>query len=365
MPKLRVLVVDDAVVVRQLVSKVLAGDPELEVVGVAANGRIGLAKIPQVNPDAIVLDLEMPEMDGLEMLQAVRDTYPQLPVIMFSALTERGAAATLDALALGASDYVTKPTSKHKEEAMAYIRMQLIPRLKALCPGVVARPQAVPTPASASPARTLTQQHSFAPIDILAIGVSTGGPNALVSLLSQLPAEFPVPIVIVQHMPPLFTKRLAERLNAQSSLNVAEAEPGARLLPGQAWLAPGDFHMAIARAGTEVTLNLHQGAPENSCRPAVDVLFRSVVTYYGAGTLGLILTGMGQDGLNGCACIREAGGQVWVQDEASSVVWGMPGIVAEAGLADRVLPLAQIPGALAQRVAHRGRGEQLARPAKP
>lgn len=363
MPKIRILIVDDAVVVRQLVSKALSSDPELEVVGVAANGRIALAKVPQVNPDVIVLDLEMPEMDGLDVLTSLRETHPQLPVIMFSALTERGAVATLDALALGAKDYITKPSSKNKDEAMNYVRAQLIPKIKVFCSHSLTQPitQANPVrlttgekirvqpPIKVSPPHTPPAQA----IDILAIGVSTGGPNALTTLIPALPTHFPIPIVIVQHMPPLFTQRLAERLTVQSQISVAEGTAGGLLQPGQAWIAPGDFHMIVRREGTQVKLQLHQSPPENSCRPSVDVLFRSVVQAYGAGTLGIVLTGMGQDGLHGCEYIREAGGQVLVQDEISSVVWGMPGIVAQAGLANQVVPLKEMAGEVMKRLRNR------------
>ncbi|MBX2862919.1 MAG: chemotaxis protein CheB, partial [Leptolyngbyaceae cyanobacterium MAG.088] len=199
--------------------------------------------------------------------------------------------------------------------------------------------------------RPHSQLHSLNhPIKIVAIGVSTGGPNALTTLFSALPHPFPVPIVIVQHMPPLFTKRLAERLTTQGAIPVLEGDTNCRLQPGKAWIAPGNFHMVVERQGTEVMLQLHQAPPENSCRPSVDVLFRSVTKAYGGSTLGLILTGMGQDGLHGCESIREVGGQVFVQDEASSVVWGMPGIVAQAGLANQVLPLEQMADAIMQRV---------------
>ncbi len=343
MPEIRILVVDDAVVVRQLLSKTLSSDPLLEVVGVAANGRIALAKIPQVNPDLIVLDLEMPEMDGLETLMAIREHYLNLPVIVFSAVTERGAAATLDALALGATDYATKPSSASKEAAIAYIREQLIPKIKGIC---WQRRERMMLPERkhysrmlAVPARSL---HSLQPIEIIAIGVSTGGPNALAALLSTFPNDLPVPVVIVQHMPPLFTRRLAERLAAQCQLQIAEGRAGSIVKPGQVWIAPGDFHMVVCRKGNQVCIQTHQRPPENSCRPAVDVLFRSVVAIYGARTLGVVLTGMGQDGLHGCRCICEAGGQVLIQDEASSVVWGMPGAIAQAKLADRILPLDQL-----------------------
>ncbi|NEP02345.1 MAG: chemotaxis response regulator protein-glutamate methylesterase [Symploca sp. SIO2E9] len=343
-------VVDDSVVVRRMVSNVLSEDAALEVVGVAANGRIALAKIPQFNPDIIILDIEMPEMDGLETLAVIQQNYPNLAVIMFSSLTERGATITLDALTLGATDYVTKPVNMgSKEAALQNIRSQIIPKIKAIYQGKKARRQletdrAISSKATLIPPVATISRDSSQRVEIVAVGVSTGGPSALTTLLSAFPANFPVPVVIVQHMPPLFTKRLAERLTQNSQIKVNEGFSGAILAPGQAWIAPGDFHMIVERKGTRVEIRINQDTPENFCRPAVDVLFRSVVKTYGAGTLGIVLTGMGQDGLQGCECIRKAGGQILVQDKATSVVWGMPGMVANAGLADRVLPLHLLAG---------------------
>ena len=357
MRKIKVLVVDDSVVIRRMVADALAADPALEVVGVAANGRIALSKIPQVNPDLITLDIEMPEMDGLEALHELRKTYPKLPVIMFSTLTERGAAATLDALAHGANDYVTKPSNVGSATAaLERIREQLIPKIKAHCP--LASPPSVgpatagPRPAAAAPKvwPKLETRHPGAPTEIIAIGVSTGGPNALAEVIPQLPASLPVPVVIVQHMPPIFTKLLAERLASKSQIRVEEGRPGEILEPGSAWVAPGDFHMAVQRSKTGVQLITHRDPPENSCRPSVDVLFRSVAEVYGPGALGVVMTGMGQDGLRGSERIREVGGCVLAQDEATSIVWGMPGFVAQAGLAEKVLPLDRIAAEMMLRV---------------
>lgn len=357
MSKIRVLIVDDAVVIRRLVSDVLATDADIEVVGTAANGRIALQKIPQCNPDVVTMDVEMPDLNGIETVRELRKTWPKLPVIMFSTLTERGGAATLDALAAGASDYATKPANVGSVTAgLETVRQDLIPKIKALAgrqvlppPAATPRPQPVrPAPRPAMPTPTSAPATG---IEMLAIGVSTGGPNALAELMPALPASFPVPIVIVQHMPPMFTRLLAERLNAQSALTVVEGQAGMKLQPGWAYIAPGDFHMVVERKAMGAVLALTQAPPENSCRPAVDVLFRSVVEQYHGHTLGVILTGMGQDGLRGCELIREAGGQVVVQDEQSSVVWGMPGFVARAGLADRVLPLNMIAPELVRRTA--------------
>jgi two-component system chemotaxis response regulator CheB len=352
MPPIRVLIVDDAVVVRRMVTEVLSGDPAIEVAGTAANGRIGLAKLPQLNPDLVLLDVEMPEMNGLETLAELRKTYPRLPVIMFSTLTQRGAATTLEALSLGANDYVTKPANVGSVSlAIQRVREELIPRIKQLCgvampllpmPAVNIKPPPV-RPAAAAPA--LVQ-----PIELVVIGVSTGGPNALAVVVPALPADLPVPVLIVQHMPPVFTRLLAERLAAQSNVPVKEAKAGVAPQPGQVWLAPGDYHMTVAGRGAARHLETSQGPPENSCRPAVDVLFRSAAVNAGAGCLAVVLTGMGQDGLRGCVAIREAGGQVLAQDEATSVVWGMPGYVAKAGLADQVLPLDRIAPEIVRRV---------------
>jgi two-component system chemotaxis response regulator CheB len=193
-------------------------------------------------------------------------------------------------------------------------------------------------------------EFSRLPIDIVAIGASTGGPEALATVLPFLPASCPVPVVIVQHMPPYFTKKLAERLSAEGNIPVQEATPGATLLPGTAWLAPGNYHMVLAREGTAVRLRLHQGPPENSCRPSVDVLFRSVAEAFGRHGLAVVLTGMGRDGLRGCERIRQIGGQVLAQDKASSVVWGMPGFVAQAGLANEVLSLDQLGPEIVRRL---------------
>ncbi len=348
MPKIRVLVVDDAVVVRRMVTDILSADPELEVVGVAANGRLALAKLDQLAPDLVTLDIEMPEMDGLETLVELRKLRPRLPVIMFSTLTERGASGTLEALARGASDYVTKPANVGSVTiAQARIREELIPKIKALC-GRVSRPKPAVVPPAAPPRVAPRPLIPVRP-EILAIGVSTGGPNALAEVIPALPAAFPLPVVIVQHMPPVFTRFLAERLNSTAALTVREGEDGALVEPGTVWIAPGNFHMVLRADGDRVRLALTQGPPENSCRPAVDPLFRSVAELYGARSLGVVLTGMGHDGMRGAEAIRAAQGQVLAQDEATSVVWGMPGAVVGAGLADRVLPLSQMAAELVQR----------------
>jgi len=345
MPKIRVLIVDDSVVIRKIVSDCLAADPDIEVVGTAANGQIALAKIPQINPDLITMDIEMPVMDGLQTLAAIRKTHLRLPVIMFSTLTERGGSATLDALALGASDYVTKPANVGSVSiAMQRIREELIPKIKALCGRA---PFVASAPVIRKPAvpKLAVPSHP----EVLAIGVSTGGPNALAALLPGLAKNFPGPIVIVQHMPPLFTRLLAERIASVAGLPAHEGADGLLLRPGEVWVAPGGLHMEVVKATDGIRLRTHEGPPENSCRPAVDVLFRSVAKVFGPRSLAVVLTGMGQDGLRGCENIREAGGQVLAQDEATSVVWGMPGAVSQAGLADKVLPLGELAAEINRR----------------
>ncbi len=352
--KIRVLIVDHAALVRRILSDVLSSDPDLEVVGRAAHGRIALMKIPQVKPDLVTLDVEMPEMDGLETLAVLRKTYPKLPVIMFSALTEQGASATLDALALGANDYVTKPTGSGSVDASRqHIRDELIPKIKALCHTIIGHQMPQRTKPLAPRQRRAPSASMVQPsqrVDVVAIGVSTGGPNALMKLIPMLPANFPVPIVIVQHMPPIFTQSLAHRLSARSKIAVHEGAPGEVLRSGGAWIAPGGYHMVVRRRVATAQIQINQAPPEHSCRPAVDVLFRSVAEAYKGHTLAVVLTGMGQDGLQGCGMIREVGGQVIVQDEASSVVWGMPGSVVQAGWAHKVLPLGQLAPEIMHRV---------------
>jgi two-component system chemotaxis response regulator CheB len=261
----------------------------------------------------------------------------------------------LNALALGATDYFTKPANTGSLEAsLVVIREQLIPKIKALCAARQGDKQTrghgdTETAASASPPCLAVSQAPCRP-QVLAIGTSTGGPNALAEVFRGLPANFPVPIVIVQHMPPMFTRLLAERLSAEFPIPVQEGSSGSLLRPGHAFIAPGDYHMIVVRDNHQVRVLLHQDPPENSCRPAVDVLLRSVAKTFGPGSLTVILTGMGQDGLRGCEAVREAGGQILAQDEPTSVVWGMPGYVARAGLADRVLPLALIGDEIMRRV---------------
>lgn len=371
MGKIRVMIVDDAVVVRRLITDAISADPEIEVVGTAPNGRIALQKLTQLQPDVVTMDVEMPEMDGLTALTELRKTHPKLPVIMFSTLTERGGQATLEALARGATDYVTKPANVGSvSEGIARCRDELIPKIRWLSgrgglrasggasggavlvpkfgPAVPATKVPGPGPAALSPVAGKPRRESMG-VDVIAVGVSTGGPVAIGKVFSQLPKDLPVPVVVVQHMPPVFTRLLADRLAATCQVPVHEGAPGMRVQPGHIYIAPGGYHMVVRRDASGVVIETNTQPPENSCRPAVDVLFRSVAKVYGGRVLCAVLTGMGHDGMRGAEVIRDAGGMVLAQDEATSVVWGMPGAVVQAGLADEVLPLESIADALARR----------------
>jgi two-component system chemotaxis response regulator CheB len=346
---IRVLVVDDSVVIRRLVTQVLSEDPAIEVAGIAANGVIALARIPQVNPDVVSLDIEMPEMDGLETLRRIRKQFPAVRVIMFSTLTARGAHHTLEALSLGANDYVTKPANVGSlDRSMEKLRSELIPKIKQFFESAP-QPLTLPAPAVVKPVAPYRPLVPYKP-EVVAIGVSTGGPNALAQIFPEFPADFPCPILVVQHMPPLFTRMLAERLGHQSRLEVAEAADGMAVEPGHALIAPGDYHMQVARREQRLVVRLDQGPPQNSCRPAVDVLFGALAKVCGGRVLGVVLTGMGQDGLRGSQELKSQGAAVLAQDQASSVVWGMPGCVATAGLADKVLPLSGVVPEILRRV---------------
>lgn len=343
---IRVLVVDDSALVRRLVTTSLTLDTAIEVAGVAVNGREAVELVETLKPDAVTLDIEMPIMDGLGALEAIRRRHPHLPIIMFSTLTEKGATKTLEALSLGASDFVTKPSNTTSmAESMTSVREQLIPKVKALVgarrivgPG---RERPAPPPAPVRLVEPTTVS------DVLLVGCSTGGPDALSRVLEGLPGSLRVPVLVVQHMPPLFTTMFAERLDRVSELAVREAVEGDVPAPGEVLIAPGGFHLRVKRSAGVVRAHLDEGPQENFCRPAVDALFRSAAEVYGGAATALILTGMGSDGLVGCRLLADAGARVVVQDEPTSVVWGMPGAVATAGLAHEVLALDDIAGKLA------------------
>ncbi|CAM4491926.1 MAG: Protein-glutamate methylesterase/protein-glutamine glutaminase [Legionella sp.] len=344
MKKIRVMIIDDSALMRQIINKLISKDPEIEVIASISNAVYALNMINRLKPDLVTLDIEMPEMDGLTALTELRKTHPTLPVIMCSTLSLKGAEVTIEALERGANDYVTKPTSQSsRQESFESMGTELRCKIHGLMKQYV-------SPASSlvkkEMPRGLTANPLTGPIDIVAIGISTGGPNALSTLIPKFPADFPVPILIVQHMPALFTRMLAESLDKKSAINVKEAVDGDVLKPGYVWIAPGNFHMTLAKGHFNYIVRLNQEAPENSCRPSVDVLFNSVAQHFKSHALAVVMTGMGQDGLLGCKSIKESGGRVFIQDEESSVVWGMPGAVAKANLEDEIYSLDAIDKAI-------------------
>ena len=354
----RILIVDDSAVMRSLLRAVVSTDSGLEVAGTAADGQSAMQAMAALNPDLVLLDVEMPVMDGLATLRKMRAEGNRAPVIMCSSLTQRGARVTIDALASGASDYVAKPAGQADREAgIRVLAQELIPKIRALTdrtfreePGN--RQSKVAPPPNGVGGGTP---------EVVAIGVSTGGPAALDVVLGALPRAFPAPVLIVQHMPELFTGLLAERLNRCCRVPVREAAEGDAVLPGTVWIARGDWHLEVlgaACASGAATLHLTQSPLVNHCRPSVDVLFSSVAAVYGGSVLAVVLTGMGSDGLAGCRKLRAAGSAVLAQDQATSTVWGMPGAVTAAGLANRVLRLEAIGPEIVRRAGGgRGTGE--------
>ncbi len=346
--KIRVLVVDDSATYRRIVSSALENDPEIEVVGTAANGKIALQKIDRLHPDVVTLDVEMPEMDGLETLAALGKNHPQLRAIMVSSTTERGASATIDALTLGAFDFVTKPASSGSMEAsLALLQEELLPKIKRCVPQKTER-LAAPAPRRSIP--KISAEPFPIRREVVLIGVSTGGPNALMKLIPALPGDLPTGVLIVQHMPPLFTAQLAARLDSLSELTVKEAQGNELVSPGEVLIAPGGRHMEVDKRGDEIRTRLTDDSPENNCRPAVDPLFRTAAKIYGKKALGVVLTGMGHDGRAGAQALKEQGSLIIAQDEASCVVYGMPRFIVEEGLADRVLSLDDIADEIVQHV---------------
>ncbi|MBO8126809.1 MAG: chemotaxis response regulator protein-glutamate methylesterase [Firmicutes bacterium] len=327
----RVLIVDDSVFFRRLISESISSDPRFEVAGTARNGREAVEKVLELEPDVVTMDINMPVMDGLESLHAIMAQHP-VPVVMLSSMAVEGAYVTVRALEEGAVDFLLKPQSW--QNVSQVWKSELIQKLlvayraKLLVTGR--------TPSSPPVRRPVRDRGSTLRRKIVAIGSSTGGPGALREVLTRLPADFPCAILVVQHMPPLFTRTLAERLNAVSALTVKEAAAGDLLKPGTAYIAPGDYHMVVNHSGTII---LNQDPPIGSLRPAVDVLFDSVAKHYGAGVVAAVLTGMGSDGKRGAQRIKEEGGVVLAQSEKTCVVYGMPRAVVEAGLADEIVPL--------------------------
>lgn len=335
---LRVLIVDDAVVFRRGISEMLADVPYIQVVGTAANGKIALMKIPSLKPDALILDVEMPEMDGIETLKALREQHPSIKVVMLSIHTTRGADKTLEALSLGAIDFVEKPSGSNDYRAhFQKIRGDLLPKLRLLkLQKSFLIPEKQEIPSKHIPA----VQHRDC--ELIAIASSTGGPNALNVILPDIATQVNVGIVIVQHMPPLFTKQFALSLDQKLAYSVSEAATGDAVKPDSIFIAPGNYHMIVRQFGKDRRIALHQGPLENGCRPSADVLFRSIAEIYGKRALGIVLTGMGKDGLEGVKAMKARGATIIAQDKDTSIAWGMPRSVVEAELADYVLPLHEI-----------------------
>lgn len=333
MTPLRVMLCDDSAAVRGALSRVLEADPAIRVVARVGNGEEALRALESAPPSeraqVVLLDLEMPVMDGMTALPMILRREPRPIVIVASALTQNGAAATMAALRAGASDYVPKPAASRGGIADSAFREELLAKVKGWARVGHATPAARPVPAL----RTLPRLAAGAAPRVLCIGASTGGPQALAALMRRLPRSLPLPVVLVQHMPPGFTAMLAQHLDTLGGPRVAEARGGEALRPGLALLAPGDRHLLARAEGEQLVTELSDGPPENFCRPAVDPTLRSLVAACRGRVHAVILTGMGQDGLGGCREVAAAGGTVWAQDEASSVVWGMPGAVCRAGLA--------------------------------
>jgi two-component system chemotaxis response regulator CheB len=352
---IRVFIVDDSRIVRRLLISLLRQTPDFEVVGEAGCGAEAVEQIPAAAPHVVTLDVNMPGLDGVATLKALRARQPDLQVVMFSSVTVAGARTSLAALEAGAADVLAKPSAEHGPEAFREAIGELIDRLRAVARRTAERRASVGLTASYTPfvapaRRALTR---IVPVEVVVFASSTGGPNALVELVGALPRGLPVPLLIVQHMPPLFTGLLATRLDALGGPPVREAAGGESLRSGEVLLAPGDKHLGLRRTDAGVFTRVFEGPRENGCRPAADVLFRDAALVYGAGTLAVVLTGMGVDGFEGAGRIREGGGRVIAQDEETSAVWGMPGAVVRGGLAEAVLPLSGLADAIVGRVSRR------------
>lgn len=351
---IRVLVVDDSAYMRYVISKELSSDPMVEVVGMASDGIDALQKIAQLRPDVVTMDLEMPRLDGLAALERIMREEP-VPVILLSSWSQEGAAVTIRALELGAADFVPKP-SVVQASSSGGIWQQLLMKVKA-AGGLKARPLGERIQGGQQPAREVQgpAAQSLSPARprpcradrVVVVGTSTGGPRALFEVVPRLPADLPAAVLLVQHMPPGFTRSLAQRLNDVSALEVREAAEGDSVEAGLALLAPGDLHMTVRRG---CRIALEKSPPVHGVRPSVDVTMESAASIYGASTLGVVLTGMGTDGTSGAIAIRRAGGFVMAEDEATCVVYGMPRSVWEAGAADRVVRLEAMAGAIVDAV---------------
>jgi two-component system, chemotaxis family, protein-glutamate methylesterase/glutaminase len=366
---MRVLVVDDTVLFRRVVSDALTGIPGVDVVGTASNGKLALKQVATLQPDLITLDLEMPEMNGLGVLQSLNHNSSDAGVVLLSAHTARGGELTVRCLELGAFDFVSKPIGGGVAENVAILREELIPILRAFerkrsIRNVLrvrdrkvrstAPPVPAPQPVSATNTLSLPRRRDSGPAFVL-IAASTGGPAALARVLSALPANLESPVLIVQHMPPLFTEALASNLDDKAALKVKQGSDGERALAGTAYLAPGGRHMKLERGDAgEALIRITDDAPENNCKPAADCLFRSAALNFPGRSIAVVLTGMGSDGTRGLQMLKRAGCFGIAQDEASSTVFGMPKEAISAGVVDCVAPLDMVALAILREIRETG-----------
>jgi two-component system chemotaxis response regulator CheB len=352
------MIVDDSAVIRGMLTRWLQEEGDLTVCASAANGEMALSQMEKAKPDVVILDIEMPRMDGLTALPKLLEIDPRAKIVMSSTLTTRNAEVSIKAMSLGASDYLAKPEASRDPQITDAFRRELLAKVRALGGARRMRPR-IAAPAVASSKRDTVVRsrpegglYGNSPIvvrkvqlekpEVVAIGSSTGGPQALMTVFQNLQAPLDLPVLITQHMPGTFTKILAQHLDKLPGVQCAEAEDGEPLAAGRVYLAPGDYHMIVSRSAGGAVVRLNQDPPENFCRPAVDPLFRSLAQAFGKRVLAVVLTGMGHDGLSGGQAIVDAGGMVMAQDETSSVVWGMPGAVATGGLCSAVLPVGEI-----------------------
>ncbi len=341
----RIIIIDDSLLIRRVIARIFENDPAFKVVATAGNGQKAISALEKNPADVVLLDIDMPVMDGLTALPQLKAIDPAVQIIMVSTLTQRGADVSLRALSLGATDYIPKPSSAQIFNTVTDFSRELTEKSRTL--GFVARRQGVRRAArpvqAEQPANKITlRPNPLSRPDIIAIGCSTGGPQALFETVKEMGGALPQPVVITQHMPPSFTAVLAKHITHQCQVACTEAQDGEVLNAGHYYIAPGDYHLTFARGAAGTLIKLNQDPPENYCRPSVDLMLRSLAEIYGRRALAVILTGMGQDGLKGCETVVNAGGAVIAQDKATSVVWGMPGVVATAGLCSSVLPLNEI-----------------------
>ena len=359
---IRVLIVDDSGFFRRRVKEILESDPLLEVVGLAENGEQAIEAVKNLKPDVVTMDIEMPVMDGITATRKIMASTP-IPIIMFSSLTTDGAKATLDALDAGAVDFLPKrfeDISKDKEEAKILLcqRVKDLGQKRRPLRAVTSKPtsstassQASPTAAVKTPtAVARVKENTTLKINLLAIGTSTGGPVALQKVLVELPESFPVPIVVIQHMPGSFTGAFSERLNQQCKIQVKEAENGDKLKPGVAYIAPGGKQMLVEKIAGQLTLKIVDEIPDQTYKPSVDITFASINKVQPANTLAIVLTGMGADGCKGAKLLHQSGSLIWAQDEASCVVYGMPAAVVDAGITEKIMNINSIGTSISKRV---------------